>query len=103
MWERIKYYLNSLQHETDIDTVAEEIVEFLKETELSEEDQYDIEMAMYGIMDNTRTVRSFIKKVGKVIRNKTEHHELELFEKGAHYFDDDEWMGDQDALDIPED
>jgi hypothetical protein len=95
MWERIRNHLNSLQFETNIDSIAEDIVDFLSDTGLSEETQYEIEMALYGIMDNTTAPKAFIKKAGKLIKKKVDEHTIKIFEESAEYYNDDEFLGDQ--------
>jgi len=94
MWERIKEFLNSLQRQEDVDTIAEEVLYFLQDEDISEEIIYEIEMQMYGVMDGGPTVPVFLKKLGTIVRSHLEKNEWNLLEKGSNYFSDDEEVED---------
>lgn len=97
MWERIRRHLNSISLTDSIDDIAEDIVDFLRDTGLSEDIQYDIEMSLYGLMDHTKASKAFIQKAGRMIKKKVEEHKLNVFEEGAMFYDEDEYLDDVDT------
>lgn len=92
MWDRIRRHLNSIAASESIDDIAEDIIDFLRDTGLSEDVQYEIEMNIYGIMDHTKSNKAFLQKVGRMIKKKVEEHKLNVFEEGAMFFDEDEYV-----------
>jgi hypothetical protein len=97
MWERIRRHLNTLSLGDSLDDIAEDIIDFLRDTGLSEDIQYEIEMNLYGLMDHTTSSKAFIQKAARTIKKKVEEHKMNIFEEGAMFYDEDEDLDDVDT------
>ena len=89
MWDRIRDYINSLRNEDSIEECVDLLIEYLQDSGLGEDDQYEIETSLYGLMDNHRTVKSFLKKAATMIRKKVLQFNKEMFYEGLMFYEEE--------------
>lgn len=79
--------------------MAEEIIEFVHESELDEDIQYEIEIGLYSMLDYTKSTKVLLKKAKTFINKKVYTQQYKRYEQGATYYDPDDTEDDNEQFD----
>jgi hypothetical protein len=101
--KEIEQYVIAMKSNPNVTVTSEDVVDdvlaVLQESEIDEDTQYEIEVLLYALLDNTASPREMIRKARKLIYKKTDTLQYKRYTRGAEFYDEKSDYKDEEQFD----